>query len=184
MPNNDEKGTLDARALGGMINKTFHKLKWSGCLSQAFIFMASLVALVAIMALILWSLVTFIVPFQLFNRSEQYLMNNGQVLQVSYPNLILAGDTPTYITLVIHGKPIGPLPVFDIEVPAGLTVVEPFEQANSGRLKLPTSGSVSSTEPEEIKIGVINAQTELGSGLQLRAPQISLLEILFTCETR
>lgn len=148
-------------------------------LERAFIYMAFFVAFVATCALILWLLVTFIVPFFTYSReTHRIVLSNGQVLQVKYPNLVLAEDTPIYVTLVLYGKSNGNLANFDVDIPNGLTVVEPEEQAYGKKLKLPAPSPGSDTEPDEIKIGLVNSRSEGGIWLLTRQPVVITSERL------
>jgi hypothetical protein len=127
------------------------------------------VALFASVALILWSLVTFYIPFNIYSmETEGQELTNGQTLRVIYPNLILGGDKSVEMTLILAGNPNGDQAAFTIEIPPGLTVTQPQAQEYGTNLKLISSGSGSDTEPEEIKISLTNSQTEHGLGLLVR----------------
>ena len=143
-------------------------------LEPAFIYMAFSVAVVATGALLLWVLITFVVPFNVYSKKTgEIILNNGQALQVEYPNLVLAGDAPAYITLILYGESNAAVPAtFTVEVPPGLTVVEPEDLARVKTVKLTATNLGSTTEPGQMKIGVINSRLVGGLSLFVRQPVI------------
>lgn len=165
MPNNAEMGTFDNR-------KASEPWKPPTWLEPAFIYIAFTVAVVASVALLLWILVTFVVPFNLYSKeTEEITLTNGQTLQVKYPNLVLAGDMPANITLILVGESNAADPAtFDVVVPPGLTVVEPAGQAQSKNVELTAPDLGSATTPTQMAIGVVNSQSVNGALLFKRHP--------------
>lgn len=143
-------------------------------LEPSFIFMAFFVAATAAMALVLWFLVTFVVPFNLYTKqTDSIILNNGQTLQVEYPNLVLVENTPAYITFILHGESNAVVPAsFTIQIPVGLTVVEPSAQAHANSLTITAFGLGSATKPDQIKIGVTNSHSMNSLLLFVRRPLI------------
>lgn len=165
MPNNAEKGMFENR-------KASEPWKPPAWLEPAFIYIAFTVAAVASIALLLWILVTFVVPFNLYSKgTEEITLTNGQTLQVKYPNLVLAGDTPATITLILFGESNAADPAtFTVIVPPGLTVVEPFEQAQSRNVTLTAPDLGSATTPTQMVIRVVSSQSVNGAFLFERHP--------------
>ncbi len=165
MPNDDQLGILETKvSRGGGVRRNRKPWIPPVWLEPVFIYIAFAVAAVAAVAFLLWILVTFVIPFNLYSReSTRLVLSNGQTLQVKYPNLVLAGETPTYINLILYGESRAVKPVsFKVKIPAGLIVVEPVEQAYSTKLDLPAPGLGSDTEPSQIKIGLLNTQSAWG----------------------
>jgi len=143
-------------------------------LEPAFIYIAFSVAVVAASALVLWVLITFVVPFNVYSReTDKIILSNGQTLLVKYPNLVLAGDTPAYITLILYGESnVAEPATFTVEIPLGLTVVEPVNQAQGKTVTLTATNLSSATEPVQMKIGVVNSRSVDGLLLFIRRPMI------------
>lgn len=154
-------------------------------LEPAFIYMAFTVAAVAAVALFLWVLVTFIAPFFQYSReTRNILLKYGQVLRVEYPNTVVSSETPNFITLVISGKSIVAIPsTFIVEIPPGLTVVEPAEQAKAKTLILSAPNPGSAVEPTQIQIGVVNSRSVGGIFPTVSQPVIITSSVMPGAET-
>jgi hypothetical protein len=139
-------------------------------LERAFIYIAFVVAVVASVALLLWILVTFVPPFSIYSRETQPVtLKNGQVLRVKYPNLVLAEDSPAYITLILSGESNAKdLATFTVDIPPGLAVVKPAEQAQTEKVKLTAPDLGSTTKPSQLRVGLINSRSVHGIWLFAR----------------
>jgi hypothetical protein len=172
MPNNDENGKSNTKhpkaKSAGKRSTSWKPPVW---LEKGFFYMFFFVALFATVALFLWSLATFIVPLEVYSRESHRLeLSNGQILQVKYPNFILGDNKPMDILLILYGKSNGTLAEFTVEIPSGLTVRKPAAQEYGKTLKLTASGLGSETEPEEIKISLVNSRIERGVWLSVEQP--------------
>lgn len=152
MSNTNEKGKPESR-------RTFESWNPPAWLEPAFIYIAVSVALVAALALLLWVLVSFILPFSIYPRETGEIpLENGQTLRVNYSNLVRAGDPPAQIVLSLSGISKAKVPVqFTIEIPPGLTIVDPTNQVHSKKLLLTAAMPGNDTEPEKISLGVVNS---------------------------
>lgn len=151
------------------MKKFLSSWKLSAWLEKGFLVTSFLVALFAIVALTLWSLATFFIPFQTFSiETEKIELTNGQTLRVIYPNLILGNNKPTEMILILAGTPNGDQATFTIDIPAGLIVKQPKAQEYSTQLEVISSGAGNDMEPEEIKISLVNARSEHGRDLLIR----------------
>jgi hypothetical protein len=176
MPNRDQTGDAGNHSFSrGKHIRRFSR-GWTPpvWLEPAFIYSAFFVALVASIALLLWLLVTFVVPFNVYSReTDEISLSNGQLLQIEYPNLVLAGENPAEITLILYGISNAAVPAnFNVEIPDGLTVVEPIDQAQGKKLTLIASGLGSDKQPEQLKIKVVNSHYVGGICLLIRQPVI------------
>jgi hypothetical protein len=148
------------------VKKFLSSWRLSVWLEKGFLVISILVAIFAIVALPLWSLTAFYIPFQTFSREiEEIKLTNGQTLRVIYPNLILGDNKSAEMILILAGSSNGDQATFTIDIPPGLIVKQPKAQEYSTQLELISSGSGSDMEPEEIKISLVNARSEHGRGL-------------------
>lgn len=150
------------------MKKFLSSWKLSAWLEKCFLVLSFLVALFAIVVLILWSLVTFYIPFQTYSiETEKKDLSNGQTLRVIYPNLILGDNKPAEMILIFAGTPSCDEASFTIDIPPGLIVKKPKAQEYGTQLEVTSSGSGNDMEPEEIKISLVNARSEHGLGLSV-----------------
>lgn len=134
--------------------------QWWEYLEPVFVSIALFTAIVACSSLTAWSFISFAVPPSKYQiKTELKELSNGQYLQVEYPNLVLGGNDPAYIILTISGNAKTKDKIdFEVELPPGLTLIEPVDQATN------QSGKVTIEEPdkiissEEFTLGVINSQ--------------------------
>ncbi|MFZ5857191.1 MAG: hypothetical protein ACOYZ6_10190 [Chloroflexota bacterium] len=170
MPKNDDMGTPNAKtSRGKSLRRYSAPWKPPAWLEKGFLYMFFFVALFATVALILWSLATFYIPFKNYSiETKPKNLSNGQTLRVVYPNLILGDNKPVEMILILAGSSDGEKARFTIDIPAGLTVRAPKAQEYATTLELDSSGSGSDTEPEEIKISLINSRSVHGLGLLVR----------------
>lgn len=170
MPKNDDMGTPNAKtSRGKSLRRYSAPWKPPAWLEKGFLYMFFFVALFATVALFLWSLVTFYIPFQVYSiETKPKNLSNGQTLRVVYPNLILGDNKPVEMILILAGSSNGEQATFTINVPPGLTVRQPKAQEYSTQLELIFSGVGSGIEPEEIKISLVNSRSEHGPGLFVR----------------
>lgn len=164
VPNQHANGEIMKR-----LSETWTPPAW---LEPAFIGIAFSVAIVAFATLLLWGLITFVVPFNVYSReTEAIVLDNGQTLQVRYPNVVLAGDTPSYILLILteESNKIDPAG-FTVNIPSGLTVVEPVAQSQSNTVQLTAPNLGNTVEPSQMKIGVVNSRSMGGILLFVRQP--------------
>lgn len=174
MPNDDEnRKSITKPPKGKSSEKRSTSWKPPIWLEKGFFYMFFIVALFATVALFLWSLVTFITPLEIYSRESNRLeLSNGQILQVQYPNFIMGDNKPVDILLILYGKSDGTLAEFTVEIPSGLTVRKPAVQEYGRTLKLTAFGPGSETEPEKIKISLVNSRIERGVWLSVEQPII------------
>ena len=172
MPNNDQNGKPNTTSPRG-ISARKHSASWNPpvWLEKSFFYTFLVVAAVASIALILWILVTISVPLNIYSREiKNKELTNGQTLRVIYPNLIPGDNKPVDVILILSGSPIGEKASFTITIPSGLTVRQPKAQEYSTQLELASSGSGNSTEPEELRMSLVNSRSEHGLGLMVGRP--------------
>ena len=158
MPNNDQKGTLEEKKTK---SRKKPRKQWWEYLEPVFVIIALFTAIVACASLGAWSFISFAVPPSIFSiKTEPKELKNGQYLQVGYPNYVLGGNDPVYITLNISGSPKTKGEIeFEIVLPLGLTLIEPVDQATKQTGKIVIKEPENITASQDFPLGVINSQS-------------------------
>jgi len=133
-----------------------------GCLQlveYAFLSITIFTAIVAFFSLLVWSLISLSVALRVYSiKTEPQKLTNGQFLQVEYPNIALGSSDPVNITLTISGSAkLGEIE-FQIQLPTGLTLIQPVDQAGKEIAIITIEEPEKMTNPQEFTLGVINSQ--------------------------
>lgn len=143
------------------IQQLWNRWGW-GALELLLVIFALVTATIACISLAAWSTISFFVSPNIYTiKTEPLTLKNGQYLQVEYPNIVMGGNEPVYIRLIISGSANVDDPIeFDIALPSGITLIEPSDQAEliTGTITVNEPGNIKGTQ--SYSIGILNSQSE------------------------
>jgi hypothetical protein len=119
------------------------RIRW---LELTFVLIAVVTACVACASLASWSIISFSVPPNVYTiKTKPQKLENGQYLEIEYPNIVMGASEPAEIKFTITGKAnISGKVSFRVLLPTGLTLIEPVDQAGN------QTGTFFIQKPEEM----------------------------------